>query len=121
MSSPGVAVSPAPKEWGRVVMLDALRGTCFVLMTVDHFPSSPLHRFSNPYFGPFGFFTATVGFVFLSGLVAGRVYERERIVAGTRSMVRRVAYRARALYATQMLVFLGLAVSSRAKPQAPQL
>jgi len=77
-------------------------------MTVDHFPSSPLHRFSNPYFGPFGFFTATVGFVFLSGLVAGRVYERERIVAGTRSMVRRVAYRARALYGTQMLVFLGL-------------
>ena len=77
-------------------------------MTVDHFPSSPLHRFSNPYFGPLGFFTATVGFVFLSGLVAGRVYERERIVAGTRSMVRRVAYRARALYGTQMLVFLGL-------------
>ena len=108
MSSPGVAVSPAPKDWGRVVLLDALRGTCFVLMTVDHFPSSPLHRFSNPYFGPLGFFTATVGFVFLSGLVAGRVYERERIVAGTRSMVRRVAYRARALYVTQMLVFLGL-------------
>jgi len=108
VSSPGVAVSPAPKDWGRVVLLDALRGTCFVLMTVDHFPSSPLHRFSNPYFGPFGFFTATVGFVFLSGLVAGRVYERERIVAGRRSMVRRVAHRARALYATQMLVFLGL-------------
>jgi hypothetical protein len=77
-------------------------------MTVDHFPSSPLHRFSNTYFGPLGFFTATVGFVFLSGLVAGRVYERERIVAGTRSMVRRVMYRARALYVTQVLVFLGL-------------
>ena len=75
-------------------------------MTVDHFPSSPLHRFSNTYFGPLGFFTATVGFVFLSGLVAGRVYERERFVAGTRSMIRRVAHRARALYVTQMVVFL---------------
>ena len=77
-------------------------------MTVDHFQGNPFHRFSNPYFGPFGFFSATVGFVFLSGLVAGRVYERERVVAGTRSMVRRVVYRVRALYLTQMLVFLGL-------------
>jgi hypothetical protein len=77
-------------------------------MTVDHFPSSPVHRFSNTYFGPVGFFTATVGFVFLSGLVAGRVYKRERVVAGTRSMIRRVAYRVRALYLTQMLVFLAL-------------
>jgi hypothetical protein len=77
-------------------------------MTVDHFPSSPLTRFSNTNFGPLGFFTATVGFVFLSGLVAGRVYERERAVAGTRSMIRRVAHRTRALYVTQMLVFLGL-------------
>jgi hypothetical protein len=77
-------------------------------MTVDHFPSSPFHRFSNTYFGPLGFFTATVGFVFLSGLVAGRVYERERFVAGTRSMIRRVAYRARALYVTQMVVFMAL-------------
>jgi hypothetical protein len=80
-------------------------------MTVDHFPSSPLHRFSNTYFGPLGFFTATVGFVFLSGLVAGRVYERERCVAGTRSMIRRITYRARALYVTQMIVFLALAAA----------
>jgi hypothetical protein len=77
-------------------------------MTIDHFPSSPLHRFSNTYFGPLGFFTATVGFVFLSGLVAGRVYERERCIAGTRSMIRRVTHRARTLYVTQMIVFLAL-------------
>jgi hypothetical protein len=108
MSSSHVAALSAPRASGRVVLLDALRGVCFVLMTVDHFPSSPLHRFSNTYFGPLGFFTATVGFVFLSGLVAGRVYERERCVAGTRSMIRRVTYRARALYVTQMIVFLAL-------------
>jgi hypothetical protein len=103
-----VVASSASTASGRIVLLDALRGTCFVFMTVDHFPSSPLHRFSNTYFGPLGFFTATVGFVFLSGLVAGRVYERERFIAGTRSMMRRVATRVRTLYLTQLLVFLAL-------------
>jgi len=90
----------------RIILLDALRGACFVVMTVDHLPGNPLHRFSNPNFGPLGFFTAALGFVFLSGLVAGLVYERERILGGTRSMVRRVLRRARALYLTQMLMFL---------------
>ena len=75
-------------------------------MTIDHLQGNPFSRFSNPYFGPLGFFTAVLGFVFLSGLVAGRVYERERTIAGTRSMVRRVLRRARALYVTQMVVFL---------------
>ena len=92
----------------RIVVLDALRGVCFVVMTVDHLQGNPFSRFSNPYFGPLGFFTAVLGFVFLSGLVAGRVYERERTIAGTRSMVRRLLRRARALYVTQMVVFLSV-------------
>ena len=92
----------------RIFVLDALRGVCFVAMTVDHLQGNPFSRFSNPNFGPLGFFTAALGFVFLSGLVAGRVYEGERTVAGTRSMVRRVLRRARALYITQMVVLLSV-------------
>jgi hypothetical protein len=39
----------------RIVVLDALRGACFVFMTADHVPGNPFATFSNPYFGPFGF------------------------------------------------------------------
>ena len=101
-------------RWGpdnRIVLLDALRGVCFVVMTVDHLPADPLHRFSNPYFGPLGFFTAALGFVFLSGLVAGLVYEKERVFAGTRAMVWRILRRARALYLTQMVVLVLVAAA----------
>jgi hypothetical protein len=89
--------------------VDALRGLCFVFMTMDHFPGDPFARFSNPYFGAFGLFTAALGFVFLSGLVGGLVYERDRLAYGTRWMIRRVLRRVRDLYLTQMAVFLALA------------
>jgi len=90
----------------RIVLLDALRGVCFVLMTVDHLPWSPVSRFSNPNYGLFGFFTALLGFIFLSGVVGGLVYEEHRVRHGLRAMTRRVARRARALYATQILLLL---------------
>src|SRR5258705_2323997 len=88
----------------RVVLLDALRGVCFVFMTIDHLPGNPLHRFSNPEYGFFGFFTGALGFVFLSGVVVGRVYDKERVLNGTGSMCRRVLRRMRALYFTQILM-----------------
>ena len=80
-------------------------------MTVDHFPGNPLRRFSNPNFGLFGFFTAALGFVFLSGLISGRVYERSRVTVGFRSMAARVLRRARALYVTQVVLYLALAAA----------
>jgi len=86
----------------RIVVIDVLRGVCFVFMTADHLPGNPLSRFSNPMYGPLGFFTAALGFVFLSGLVAGFVYEDHRIRHGFRAMTRRVAGRIRALYVTQL-------------------
>ena len=95
----------------RIVLLDALRGVCFVVMTVDHSPGNPVFRFSNPGNGLFGFFTAALGFVFLSGLVAGIVYEKERVLRGTASMVRRVLRRMRALYATQVLLVVLMVVA----------
>jgi hypothetical protein len=66
---------------------------------MDHFPGNPVCRFSNPYVGIFGFFTAALGFVFFSGLVAGTVYERHRVTDGTRSMLARITRRIRDLYA----------------------
>jgi hypothetical protein len=77
-------------------------------MTADHVPGNPLMRFSNPYYGPFGFFTAALGFVFLSGLVAGLVYDRHRVTHGVGSMIRRILRRIRDLYITQMIIFLTL-------------
>jgi hypothetical protein len=97
----------------RNALVDALRGVCFVFMTVDHFPGSPFLRFSNPYYGPFGFFTAALGFIFLSGLVAGFVYEDHRVRYGFRSLIRRILRRVRALYVTQIVLVLALVVAVR--------
>jgi hypothetical protein len=78
-----VAMGSSKEQVKRNLLIDALRGLCFVLMTADHLPANVLHRFSNTVYGPFGFFTAASGFVFLSGLVAGVVYGRdEQIYTG---------------------------------------
>jgi hypothetical protein len=77
-------------------------------MTMDHFPGNPVARFSNAYYGPFGFFTAALGFVFLSGLIGGLVYERHQLTHGTRSMVRRIVRRIRDVYVTQLAVLAAL-------------
>jgi hypothetical protein len=95
----------------RIVVIDALRGVCFVFMTADHVPGNPFLRFSNAYFGPVGFFTAALGFVFLSGIVGGLVYERHWVAQGARSMTRRIFRRVRDLYVTQMVIFLVLVVA----------
>jgi hypothetical protein len=80
-------------------------------MTVDHLPDDPFGRVSNGIYGPFGFFTAALGFVFLSGLVAGLVYHQHQVNHGTRSTTRRVLRRIRALYVTQMTLLLTVAAA----------
>src|SRR6476661_6928075 len=92
-------------------LIDVLRGVCFVFMTVDHFPGSPFVRFSNPYFGPFGFFTAALGFVLLSGFVSGFVYEGSRVRDGFGAMTQRVVVRVGALYVTQLVLYATLAMA----------
>ena len=105
--------SPSPpRSRHRIVVLDAFRGLCFVFMTMDHFPGDPFARFSNPSYGPFGLFTAALGFVFLSGLVGGLTYERDRATRGYRWMVRRVLRRTRDLYLVQMAMFLLLVAAA---------
>ena len=80
-------------------------------MTVDHFPANPLLRISNSNFGLFGFFTAALGFVFLSGYISGRVYEESRARFGFGSMTARIMRRVRALYVTQGILYVVLAVA----------
>jgi hypothetical protein len=104
-----VAVSPA--DYRRNVLVDAIRGACFAFMTLDHFPGNPVSRLSNANYGPFGFFTAALGFVFISGLVAGWVYEGRRVRTGARLMTLSALRRVRALYVTQMALCVGLAVA----------
>jgi hypothetical protein len=97
----------AAKSLGqRVLAVDLLRGLCLVLMTIDHCPQNPFLRFSNTYFGPFGFFTSASGFVFLSGWVVGRVYGKHRERYGDTSLNRRIWGRMGKLYLAQWILIL---------------
>src|SRR5262245_8004557 len=92
----------------RNVLVDVLRGVCHVFITMDHLPENILSRFCNQVYGPFGFFTAAPGFVFISGLMAGIVYEKHRIRHGYGYMTRRILNRLRDLYFTQMILLLSV-------------
>ncbi len=54
--------------------LDALRGIFLVWMTLTHLPT----RFSDFVNSPLGFISSAEGFVFVSALLVGRLYIRER-------------------------------------------
>jgi hypothetical protein len=86
----------------RNIVIDALRGLCLVLMTVDHLPDNVLYRLSNTMFGPFGLFTAATGFMFLSGLVCGSVYGSFRHARGEKAVVKRILRRVAKLYLTHI-------------------
>lgn len=103
-----MAVESREKLTQRNRLVDALRGLGFVLMTMDHLPANLLRRFSNPEYGPFGFFTAASGFVFLSGLVSGMVYERYGQRYSPQAMVRQVWRRCRAVYCTHIALYCTL-------------
>jgi hypothetical protein len=51
----------------RNLVIDALRGLCLVLMTVDHLPDNVFYRLSNTILGPLVLFTDATGFMLLSG------------------------------------------------------
>ena len=90
----------------RSYALDIARGYCLVIMTVDHVPRNIFGRFSNIFFGPFGFFTAASAFVFISGLVSawtyGSIYRDQGSIATWRHSLRRAVQ----LYAVNTCLFL---------------
>src|SRR5712672_874729 len=85
-----------PKYSGsRIVLIDFLRGFCLLVMTVDHLPETLIQKFT---WQGFGFFSAAECFVFLSGLVAGRVYGRIAVTRGFAALRQCVLRRAVILY-----------------------
>ena len=82
--------------------LDALRGLMLVLMTLTHLPT----RWSDPLGQPFGFVSAAEGFVFLSGLMAGRVYTQRGLRRGADAVTEAFWRRALKLYAVQAAFML---------------
>ena len=89
---------------GRDVYIDALRGLMLVTMVTNHFPS----LICNYTFESLGYVHAVEGFVFLSGLVAGRVYTRYGAVESRALLWRRAFTRAGFIYSFHVLTFLTL-------------
>jgi hypothetical protein len=89
-------------------MIDGLRGICLVFMTAHHLPGNVLSPFSTSQYGPFGFFTSASAFVFLSGLIAGKVYGGYRRTHGDRFLWRRIAARFRKAYIAQIAIVVVL-------------
>ena len=83
------------RSGSRIVLIDFLRGLCLLIMTVDHLPETLIQKFT---WQGFGFFSAAECFVFLSGLVAGRVYGRIAVTRGFAALRQCVLRRAVILY-----------------------
>jgi len=82
----------------RLWQFDALRGVMLVLMTLTHIPT----RLSDPLGQPFGFVSAAFGFVFISGLLVGRVQGRRLNLHGHRAVRGSLCRRAALVYACHL-------------------
>jgi hypothetical protein len=78
----------------RRLELDALRGLMLVWMVMTHLPTK-LPTYVNQ---PFGFISATEGFIFLSALFTGRIYIRLAERSGYGAMRRKLFLRTLRLY-----------------------
>ena len=85
----------------RILLIDFLRGLCLLVMTIDHLPQTLVRKFT---WQGFGFFSAAECFVFLSGLVAGKVYGRMAMTKGSAVMRQRAYRRALTLYLTNSVL-----------------
>lgn len=79
---------------GRRLELDAVRGLMLVWMVMTHLPTN-LPTYVNQ---PFGFISATEGFIFLSALFTGRIYFRLAKRSGYGAMRRKLLVRTLRLY-----------------------
>jgi hypothetical protein len=86
----------------RNLHLDALRGYCLLVMTIDHLKIYGLCRITT---GTFGIFDAADGFVFISGVVAGSYYSWLAETSGGTAMMNRAWRRARDIYLTYLVLF----------------
>ena len=86
----------------RITQLDGLRGFFILLITVNHI-ENPLNRYTQQ---PFGYASAAEGFVFVSGLVAGLVYNRKLDRMGAARLKSDILARTRKIYLYHLAVLL---------------
>jgi hypothetical protein len=105
---------------GRRLEIDAVRGLMLVWMVATHLPTF-LPAYTNQ---PFGFVSASEGFIFLSALFTGRIYFRLAEREGYPAMRRKLLLRTLRLYGYHALLlafaFL-VAVPIAARGNRPQL
>jgi hypothetical protein len=105
---------------GRRPEIDAVRGLMLVWMALTHLPTS-LPTYTNQ---PFGFVSASEGFIFLSALFTGRIYFRLAERDGYPAMGRKLLLRTLRLYGYHALLlafaFL-VAVPIATRGNRPQL
>jgi hypothetical protein len=105
---------------GRRLEIDAVRGLMLVWMVLTHLPTF-LPAYTNQ---PFGFVSASEGFIFLSALFTGRIYFRLAEHDGYPAMRRKLLLRTLRLYGYHALLlafaFL-VAVPMAARGNRPQL
>ncbi len=88
----------------RRLEIDAARGLMLVWMTLTHLPTV-LTPWVNQ---PFGFFSSSEGFIFLSALFTGRIYFRLMDRDGPWAMHRKLTLRTLRLYGYHLLLLLFL-------------
>jgi hypothetical protein len=95
------AASQAPTyQSRRQPELDALRGLLLVWMTLTHLPTH-VSVYSNQ---PLGVVSAAEGFIFLSALLCGRVFDRKLRESGPEEVWKRLGARAARLYGYHLLL-----------------
>lgn len=94
----------------RELEIDAARGLMLVWMTLTHLPTA-LTPWVNQ---PFGYFSASEGFIFLSALFTGRIYYRLLTRDGLQAMTAKLLLRTLRLYGYHvLLLFLGFGIAAR--------
>ncbi len=86
----------------RRLEIDALRGLMLVWMTLVHIPTI-LTPWVNQ---PFGFLSASEGFIFVSALFTGRIYQRVLLRDGPWSMQRKLMQRTFRLYCFHVVLLI---------------
>jgi hypothetical protein len=94
----------------RELDIDAARGLMLVWMTLTHLPTAITPWVNQP----FGYISASEGFIFLSALFTGRIYYRLLACDGMPKMTAKLLWRTAKLYGYHvLLLFLAFGIAAR--------
>jgi hypothetical protein len=102
----------------RIRVLDGLRGTCLILMTVTHLNFSGHFLIGFLHIKQLGFADSAQAFIFLSGLLVGLVGMRQYDRGGFAALARRNGRRALTLYGWHLALLTLLLAGARYLPDA---